>query len=515
MKSLPKIPPLAALTIALLTACGSVQDTVPTTTVVTQPNISKIITPVTPAIPEKPSTDAPSTDTPSTDTPSTDTPSTDAPNTGITPETVQSKTVTVINDPTTLEQGITRGSQSLQVQSVGRLGAKAFIANPWNFELVANVAPPTTPNGVLVRATHVTFNSKYAIVTYNREGATFAGALEVYDISNASHPVRISQALFDDMDANVVSSPDEDLTGITNGRLYVGGARKIAGTGHVRPAVLSEFSITNGLLGPSVKSIELDGYSTNSIARYGPLVMTSSGNADCDSPTDPLRGGTAVTRTKIFETGSPLEGLKLKTFCRSQAVAVHHAGPTETSYLAALEAGENAKLHVYDMIVAYKSKPSRLLTTTMRTIDLGSVTPVDNKNSMAINRGLVWIAAGDAGVKAFNLGTFSSTPAYTLFADDVPDVTANSISIDGDTAYVAYGEAGVYVAKIPQCNDPTKLVATQVNCSTSGLPLENKVLDWYGKFSNVGGSANFAAAKNGLVFVAGGQGGLRIIRKLP
>jgi hypothetical protein len=198
---------------------------------------------------------------------------------------------------------------------------------------------------------------------------------------------------------------------------------------------------------------------------------------------------------------------------------VHHAGPTETSYLAALEAGDNAKLHVYDMIVAYKNNPSRLLTTTTRTINLGSVTPLDNKNSMAINRGLVWIAGGDAGVKAFNLGTFSSTPAYTLIADDVADVTANSVSIDGDTAYVAYGEAGIYVAKIPQCSDPTKptgpVTGTQVNCNASGLPLENKVLDWYGKFSSVGGSANFAAAKNGLIFVAGGQGGLRIIRKLP
>jgi hypothetical protein len=509
MKSLPKIPPLAALTIALLTACGSLQDTVPITRVITKPNNTNIITPVTPANPE----------TTRIETPSTEAPSTEAPSTGITPETVQSKTVSVNNDPATLEQGITRGTQTLQMQNVGGLGTKAFIANPWNFELVANVAPPITPNGVQVRATHVTFNSKYAIVTYNREGATFAGALEVYDISDSSHPVRISQALFDDMDANVVSSPDEDLTGITTGRLYVGGARKIAGTGHVRPAVLSEFGITNGLLGTNVKSIELDGYSTNSIARYGPLVMTSSGNADCDNPSDPLRGGTAVTRTQIFETGSPLENLKLKTFCQSQAVAVHHAGPTETSYLAALEAGENAKLHVYDMIVAYKSKPSRLLTTLQRTIDLGSVTPVDNKNSMAINRGLVWIAGGDAGVKAFNLGSFSSIPAYTLIADDVPDVTANSISIDGDTAYVAYGEAGVYVAKIPQCNDPTKLattaVNTQANCNASGLPLENKVLDWYGKFDNVGGSANFAAAKNGLIFVAGGQGGLRIIRKLP
>jgi hypothetical protein len=481
MKSLPKIPALTALTIALLTACGTTPNTVPKTTV--QTPISTILKPVNPVTPAN-------------------------------TITVETNTITVINDPKKLEQGISRAAKTLEVKSVGGFGTKAFIPNPWTFELIANVAPPTTPHGVEVRATHITFNGNYAIVTYNREGATFAGALEVYDISDTSHPMRISQALFDDMDANVVSSPDEDLTGVTNGRLYVGGARKIAGTGYVRPAVLSEFSISNGQLGTSMKSIELDGYSTNSITRYGPLVMTSSGNADCDNPTDPLRGGTAVTRSKIFETGSPLETLKLKTFCRSQAVAVHHARWNETSYLAALEAGTNAKLHVYDMRVPYKTNPSLLLTTKQHTINIGDVNPVDNKNSMDIDRGLVWIAAGNAGIKAFNLGTFSSTPAYTLNADDVPGLAANSISIDGDTAYVAYGNGGVYVAHIPQCDDPTKVGIQQVNCDANDLPLENKALDWYGKFTDIGGSANFAAARDCLIFIAGGEGGLRIVRKI-
>jgi LVIVD repeat len=507
MKSPAKHPTLfnlTALTIALLTACGTVPNTGPTTMVITsQTNV--------PTVPDNA-------------TANSGTANSGTANSGTaiqTPqETVQTKTVTVINDPATLEQGITRATQSLQVQalnvqSVGKLEAKAFIANPWSFKLIAKIDPPTTPKGVQVRATHISFNGNYAIVSYNREGATFAGALEVYDISDTSHPLRISQALFDDMDANVISSPDEDLTGLSKGRLYVGGARNIAGTGRVRPAVLEEFSISNGQLGTTVKSIELDGYSTNSIARFGPLVMTSSGNADCDDPSDPLRGGVSVTRTNIFETGSPLETIKLKTFCNAQAVAVHHARGNETSYLAALEAGINGKLHVYNMSVPFKSNPSLLLNTSQRTINIGSVTPVDNKNGLEIHRGLAWVAAGDAGVKAFNLGTFSSTPAYTLMADDVPGQTANSISIDGDTAYVAFGNGGVYVAQIPQCNDPTKLGAKHANCNQDVLPLENKVLDWYGKFADVGGSANFAAAKNCLIFIASGEGGLRIVRKFP
>jgi hypothetical protein len=488
----PRLISLTALTITLLTACGTYPNTPSTSSKSPTGNGSKapiVAKPVTPAK----------------------------------PIAIETKTVTVINDPATLEQGISRPAQTLQLKSVGKpsggkpsgeLAASAFIENPWRFELIASVAPPTTANGVEVRATHITFNGKYAIVTYNREGPTFAGALEVYDISNSSHPVRISQALFDDMDANVVSSPDEDLTGTTNGRLYVGGARKIARTNHLRPAVLSEFSISHGQLGTSVKSIELDGYSTNSIARYGPLVMTSSGNADCDNPTDPLRGGVAVTRTNIFETGSPLEGLKLNTFCHSQAVAVHHAGYFETSYLAALEAGSNAKLHVYDMTVPYKSNPSLLLNTNKHTFNIGNVNPVDNKNSMDIDRGLVWVAAGNAGVKAFSLSTYSSTPAYTLSAEDASGLAANSISIDGATAYVAFGNGGVYVTRIPQCDDPTKIGVKHVNCNSNGKPLENKALDWYGKFSDVGGSANFVAAKNCLIFIASGEGGLRIVRKI-
>jgi hypothetical protein len=501
MKSLPKISPLAALTIALLTGCSITEPgQLPETRVISSPiiHIPKA-TPSTPSAPATPSTPVAST--------------------------IETETVKVNNDLALLEQGISRPAQTLQLQSVGGLnveglgveglGAKAFIGNPWTFELIAKVEAPITPKGISVRATHISFNGKYAIVTYNREGATFAGALEVYDISDSNHPIRISQALFDDMDANVVSSPDEDLTSISKGRLYVGGARSIKGTGHKRPAVLSEFSIQGGQLGTEIKSIELDGYSTNSIARYGPLVMTSSGNADCDDPSDPLRGGTAITRSKIFETGSPLESLKLKTFCRAQAVAVHHAGYFETSYLAALEAGDHATLDVYDLKFAFKNDPAQILKTNRRTIQIGEVNPVDNKNTMDIDRGLVWVATGNKGVKAFNLGTASSIPAYTLSTDDTgTSLSANSVSIDGDTAYVAYGSDGVYVARIPQCDDPTKLSAQHVNCQADGMPFENKNLDWYGKFSDVGGSANFAAAKDCLIFIASGEGGLRIVRRV-
>ena len=493
MKSLPRIKPLATLTIALMTGCGITEPAqIPNSRVISTPIIN---------IP----TTGPSTTDPSTPA---------IPNTPTT-ETVLTSTVKVNNDLALLEQGITRPAQALQLQSVGGLAARAFINKPWTFQLIANVAAPTTPKGVTVRATHIAFNGKYALVTYNREGATFAGALEVYDISEASHPIRISQALFDDMDANVVSSPDEDLTSISKGRIYVGGARKIAGSGFKRPAVLSEFSIQAGQLGPEIKSIELDGYSTNSIARYGPLVMTSSGNADCDEPSDPLRGGTHITRTNIFENGSALETLKLKTFCRAQAVAVHHAGYFETSYLAALEAGNNAKLEVYDLKFAFKSDPAQILKTKKRSIDIGEVNPVDNKNTMDIDRGLVWVATGSKGVKAFNLGTASSVPAYTLNTDDSGEsLSANSVSIDGDMAYVAFGSGGVYVARIPQCDDPTTLSAKHVNCNADGTPLENKNLDWYGKFNDGSGSANFAAAKDCLIFIANGEGGLRIVRRV-
>jgi hypothetical protein len=478
MKPLPKFKPLAALTIALLTGCGVTDPAqIPNTRVISTPIINIPNTgPSTPVVPNTPTT----------------------------AETVITGTVNVNNDLALLERGITRPAQTLQLQGVGGLAAQAFIDNPWTFQLIAKVEAPTTPKGVTVRATHIAFNGKYALVTYNREGATFAGALEVYDISDGSHPIRISQALFDDMDANVVSSPDEDLTSISKGRIYVGGARKIAGSGFKRPAVLSEFSIQAGQLGTQIKSIELDGYSTNSIARYGPLVMTSSGNADCDEPGDPLRGGTHITRTNIFENGSPLETLKLKTFCRAQAVAVHHAGYFETSYL-----------DVYDLKFAFKNDPAQILKTNKRSIDIGDVNPVDNKNTMDIDRGLVWVATGNKGVKAFNLGTASSIPAYTLNTDDSGEsLSANSVSIDGDTAYVAFGSGGVYVANIPQCDDPTTLSAKHVNCNSDGTPLENKNLKWYGKFDDAGGSANFAAAKDCLIFIASGEGGLRIVRRV-
>ncbi len=98
--------------------------------------------------------------------------------------------------------------------------------------LVGTINPPSNQDGVEVRATFVHVLGNRAYVGYNKEGEVYAGAVEVIDISDPSHPTVVSQALFDDTDVAALDiSPDGST-------LLIAGARDIDQTGYSYPAMV-------------------------------------------------------------------------------------------------------------------------------------------------------------------------------------------------------------------------------------------------------------------------------------
>ena len=68
------------------------------------------------------------------------------------------------------------------------VGTTASTQNPdFSLALVAEVAPPTYGGSVL-RATHVAVSGNYAYVSYNTEGDSYRGGVDVIDISDINNP---------------------------------------------------------------------------------------------------------------------------------------------------------------------------------------------------------------------------------------------------------------------------------------------------------------------------------------
>ena len=91
-----------------------------------------------------------------------------------------------------------------------------------NLSLIGSAASPVV-NGVLLSASYVLKRGNNVYVTYNERGNGYGGALVVFNVSNASQPVIVSEMTFGKTDINAC-----DISG--NGTaLYLAGSSKSKG----------------------------------------------------------------------------------------------------------------------------------------------------------------------------------------------------------------------------------------------------------------------------------------------
>ena len=419
-------------------------------------------------------------------------------------ETRASVPVTVTTDVAQLERNLQRGG-TLALQAIpGRIGIQsvAELNVQYKFEKVAQVLPPTV-GGFELRATQVQVQGSKVYVSYTREGSSFAGALDVFNINDPVNPKLELRALLPDTKVNTAIP--------ANGSIFLGGARPQKISGLDGPSVLLELKANAS--GYDARQTGLPGWAGTGLVAVGSTLFFTSGNSACYGQGDRVGG------TGTLELPS-LKRVSFEAHCYAQSVDVGAAGGDEDhegsdekigtdsgglniqsssesdgdheddgiSRVVSLEASATGKLRIFSL-------KNGLIEGASKTLSIGRVAPEEGRNTVDVAGNLAFVAMGEAGVKAFNLKDMNSTAVYSLEPDGTdPDLLANGVAYSDGLVYTAFGSGGLRVARLPETGTRLELLGQL------GL--------------GEGSSANFVTIAKDLIFVASGKGGLSIARRI-
>lgn len=323
-------------------------------------------------------------------------------------------------------------------------------ASSWDF--IAEVSSPVV-NGAVLSATGVEFHNNKAYVSYhwNGQGSDYAGAIEIFDVSNPNVPVLISQLLFTDTDLNEIT--------VDNGDVYVTGGRDIYSSNYdqnfTNGAIVERVALDGaGLLTATTTQSPLPSYSGNAVKKIGNELYVAAGNTG---------GGAYVV------DASTLALLDSESYSDSKFV------DEANGKIVYYRGGANAKLY---------SHTGGFNAATKTTIDISaSVSPVNGKAVLHIDGPLAYVCTGANGLKVFNVNSASTTPSYSFSSGG--SGYANGVHTDNEFLFIANGYDGVYI-----------------------LDKNSHAQDGLFNFT---GSANYVKSNGNNVFIANGVGGLKIL----
>ena len=321
---------------------------------------------------------------------------------------------------------------------------------------------PPRYKGNTLQATHVVLSGNYAYVSYNTQGATYLGGVDVIDISNVRRPRLRSSAIFNGTDVSAIF--------YDNGKVYL--AEATSDTGFVYPATLEEITLNNGRLTLNSRRVGVSSYVATDVKVSGSKVWVASGSGG------PGTGGLTVLDASTLDT------VTTDLFLDARSIDIYNSTVTVMQ-------GTPATLRTYDATS----------NSFLGSFYVGGANIPESKSVVEVVLDRAFVAAGDEGVKVFGFSSstvIDSLPRVTVNGLS-PDVTVtNAVSVSGDYLFAANGEAGVYVAQ------------AKVNLET--VPTSNPQLKYVGSLKfNKQQSANFVASNSSILFVATGTGGLKIV----
>lgn len=327
-------------------------------------------------------------------------------------------------------------------------GGKTVTAGNFPLVLVAEVAPPVY-NGKTLRATHVAIEGNYAYVSYNTEGETYLGAIEVLNITNPNAPQLVMQAILPDTD---VSSVRYD-----NGKLYIAGAKDIYASGAGSPAFVGSMTLNGGMLTSSLQQTVLTGKVGTDVTSNGSKYYAVSGATGVLAQLN-------KTNQQI-EMSIPLNDLRALGYNNNKIVV--------------LSGTEGIKI--------YDANGLNLITSFATSSDVAEA-----KRTIDFIDGKLLVSEGYNGVGVYNLSSGTKLQKLSLPTQvtgvNPSDIVSNGVSVNSGRVFVANGGAGLYV--YTSNNNELKLLGS---------------LD-------LTGSSNFVMSRGEYIFVATGAGGLKIIK---
>lgn len=317
--------------------------------------------------------------------------------------------------------------------------------------LLAEVNPPSY-NGVSMTASHVDVKDNYVYVSYNTQGDTYLGGIDVIDVSQPNNPQLIIQAILPNTDISTVL--------FDNGQLYIAGAMNVdANPGVTSPAFVAKMPLQSGLLTNNYTAVALTG-------------NVATGLAVADSKYYGVSGNNGVL-AKINKANNTVE--------TTIAVDDLRALGKINTKIVVLSGTQGVKVYNADNL-------------TLQSSFSTSSDVLDAKRTIDFQGDKLLVSEGYDGLKVYNLNSGSLLQTLSLPTGlpniDQADVVTNAVSVNGDFVYVANGAAGVYVYKKDGAN----------------LGLLGSI--------QLGGSSNYVKSAGDYIFVATGTGGLKIIKKV-
>lgn len=353
----------------------------------------------------------------------------------------------------------------------GEKGLKSVLTgvnNPAHFfYLVGEIASPVFSGNRVLSATHVAVKDNRAYVSYHYNEpdgspvsqSLYAGQVDVVNITNPNVPTIMQSATSEKADFNTMCLDFVSSGG--NTPLWIGATDYGVG-GAVYKLNLVGGQIPSGAVMSRYKTPP--GKSVNGVSRAGDWLYASAGRT---------AGGAFVFNASNMQLLAKDE----YTNAKYSAVSSTDAGGKHV----VLKSGTSAKLYVYSVDANH---------SLLNTIDVGSIEPEDGKSGIYVKNDICWVSMGYNGLKAFDLNTGAVVHTLSRSSMSAESIT-NGVSIDEDYVYVANGSGGLYL------------------CLIEPGQVELNVVGVY----QYGASANYVTASNGLIFIANGREGLKILKK--
>ncbi|MEJ1221801.1 hypothetical protein [Sediminicola sp. 1XM1-17] len=325
------------------------------------------------------------------------------------------------------------------------------VAGDYPLTLVAQVSPPSFAGGTNLTASHVHVDGSFAYVSYNTVDVSYAGAIDIINISDPNNPVVSSRLYFTNRDINSLK--------YDNGFVYaVGGIEAEGDPTALSNAFVAKIPAVNGIF--STTGIVFgyqQGFVATDVETTATQVFVTSGMDGALVSYDKL----SLTNTKSV----------LSADLRSLAV--------ENNKIAVLDGSKGVS--IYD-----------LNFQLIREIPINSDFGVSTKKTVDFDADRINVSEGSKGVGVYNAtsGAFIEYIPILINPDgvDMSDIVNNAVAINDGVVLMANGGAG--------------------------LSLNEKKTDNTEEFGIIGldGSINFVESKEDYVFAASGKLGLQILK---